>query len=108
MIYLASPYSSPDPAVREQRFRAACQATVALVRAGAVVFSPVVHGHPLAEHGLPTGPAFWLRIDGEFLERCDEVVVLKLDGWEESVGVQAEITLAVELGKTFRYMEVTA
>jgi len=31
MIYLASPYSSPDPAVREARFRAACKATAASI-----------------------------------------------------------------------------
>ena len=32
MIYLASPYTHPDPGVREARFDAACLATVELVR----------------------------------------------------------------------------
>jgi hypothetical protein len=31
MIYLASPYSHPDPLVREQRFRDACRATASLL-----------------------------------------------------------------------------
>ena len=31
MIYLASPYSDPAPAVREQRFEAACAVTAAMV-----------------------------------------------------------------------------
>lgn len=104
MIYLASPYSHPDPAVREQRFRAACRAAVALLHAGQVVFSPITHSHPLAQHGLPENWQFWERYDRAFLERCDEVVVLTLDGWEESVGVQAEILIARELGKPVRYV----
>jgi len=104
IIYLASPYSHPDPAVRELRFRAACQAAVALLHAGRVVFSPIAHSHPLVEHGLPTSWNFWQRFDCELLTRCDEVMVLMLDGWEESVGVQAEIRIARELGKLVRYL----
>lgn len=104
MIYLASPYSHPDPSVREQRFRAACRAAVALLHAGRVVFSPIAHSHPLAQHGLPGNWQFWERYDRAFLERCDEVVVLMLDGWQESVGVQAEIRIARELGKPVRYL----
>lgn len=84
MIYLASPYSHADPAVREARYRAACRATAALLKAGLVVFSPIVHSHPLVAFALPTGWDFWERIDRAYLARCDEVVVLMLDGWEES------------------------
>lgn len=104
MIYLASPYSHPDPAVRAQRFRAACRAAVALLHAGHVVFSPITHSHPLAQHGLPGNWQFWERYDREFLQRCDEVVVLMLPGWRKSVGVQAEIRIARELGKPVRYL----
>jgi nucleoside 2-deoxyribosyltransferase len=104
MIYLASPYSHPDPSVRERRFRAACRAAVALLHAGRVVFSPIAHSHPLAQHGLPGSWQFWERYDRAFLERCEEVVVLMLDGWQESVGVQAEIRIARELGKPVRYL----
>jgi nucleoside 2-deoxyribosyltransferase len=99
MIYLASPYSHPDPDVREQRYRAACRAAAELIQAGHIVFSPVIHSHPLTEFGLPTGWEFWQRLDLALLERCDELVVLKLEGWEESVGVQAEIRTALELRK---------
>jgi nucleoside 2-deoxyribosyltransferase len=104
MIYLASPYSHPDPAVREQRFHAACRAAVAMLHTGRVVFSPIAHSHPLAQHGLPGNWHFWEQYDRAFLERCDEVVVLMLDGWQESVGVQAEIRIARELGMPVRYL----
>ena len=104
MIYLASPYSHADAAVREQRFRAACRAAARLMRAGQVVFSPIAHGHPIAMHGLPTDWRFWEPFDREQLVRCDEVVVLTLDGWRESAGVQAEIRIAVEFGLPVRYI----
>lgn len=105
MMYLASPYSNPDPAVREQRFREACRVTAALVHAGYVVFSPVVHSHFLAEHGLPNTWAFWRKQDETFLERADSLVVLMLPGWQESVGVRGEIEIARELGKPTVYLE---
>jgi hypothetical protein len=105
MIYLASPDSHPDPAVREQRFHAACAGAVELIRAGHDVYCPVVLGHPLVDYGLPTEWKFWERQARAFLERCDELVVLMLDGWEASVGVQAEIRIADELGKPVRYLD---
>ena len=104
MIYLASPYSHPDPVVREQRFHAACRAAAALLRAGGAVYSPIAHSHPLVEHGLPTDWAFWEPRNREHLERCDEVVVLMLDGWQASTGVAAEIQIAEGLGKPVRYV----
>jgi len=104
MIYLASPYSHPDPRVREHRFRAACQATASLLRDGHVIFSPIVHSHPLVAFGLPTVWSSWERIDRAYLERCDEVMVLMLDGWEASIGVQAEIGIARALGKPVRFV----
>ena len=102
MIYLASPYSHPDPAIREQRYHAACRATAALLRIGHTVFSPIVHSHPLASLGLPTDWKFWARFDRDHLERCDEVWVLTLDGWRESVGVREEIRIARQLGRPVR------
>lgn len=104
MIYLASPYTHTDPAVREARFEAACQATAALVRCGQIVFCPVVHSHPLVQFDLPIEWEYWERFDREHLARCDELVVLMLDGWRESRGVQAEIDLAIELDMPIRYL----
>ncbi len=103
MIYLASPYSHPEAEVRRQRFEAACAAAAVLMRAGHIVFSPVVHGHPLAQRGLPADWSFWERHARWHLERCDEVVVLMLDGWAESDGVLAEVEIAGELGKAVWY-----
>ena len=104
MIYLASPYSHPDRAVRELRFREACRAAAKFMRCGQVVFSPIAHGHCICTYGLPTDWRFWEPFDRHHLERCDEFVVLMIDGWHESVGVQAEIRIAGEFGKPVRYV----
>jgi nucleoside 2-deoxyribosyltransferase len=104
ITYLASPYSHPDQAVREERYRAACRVAAALLLAGQPVFSPIAHSHPLVAYGLPADWSFWQRYDRELLARCDEVVVLMLAGWRESVGVREEIRIARELGKPVRYL----
>jgi hypothetical protein len=70
------------------------------------IYSPVVHGHPLVRYGLSADWSFWQRFDRPHLERCDEVVVLTLDGWRESIGVQAELKHAGVLGKPVRYLDV--
>ena len=103
MIYLASPYWHPEPTVRDQRYLAACRATVRLLLAGHTVFSPIVHGHSLIAFGLPMDWDFWSRHDEQYLRRCQELIVLAIPGWDESEGVQHEIDLAQRLGKVIRY-----
>ena len=36
---------------------------------------------------------------------CEEVVVLKLEGWQRSVGVNAEIAAARAMGKPITFLE---
>jgi hypothetical protein len=108
MIYLSSVYSNSDPSVREERFRIACRVTAALLRAGQLIVSPIAHSHVLVEHGLPSDWSFWERFDRTLLERCDELLVLTLPGWQESVGVQAEIQIARELNIPIRYLDPDA
>jgi hypothetical protein len=105
VIYLSSPYTDPELEVRAWRFCAACQAAAHLLRSGHLVFSPVAHTHPISLFGLPTEWEFWERQDRALLERCDRLVVLMLDGWRESLGVQAEIRIAAELGIPTEYWD---
>ena len=105
MIYLCSPYTASDPAVRQARFEAACRATAELIRQGRRVFSPIAYSHGLCRYGLLADWQFWQRIDLDFLAMCSEVIVLKLCGWETSVGVQAEIAAARALGKPVTFLE---
>jgi hypothetical protein len=105
LSYLASPYTADDPVVREARFEAACRATAELTRQGRTVFSPIVFSHQLCRYALPLDWRFWQRHDLKYLAMCSELIVLKLDGWEKSIGVQGEIAAAQEMGKPVRFME---
>lgn len=105
LCYLASPYSSPNPLQRIERFEAACSAAATLMLEGYLIFSPIAHTHPIAERGnLPTGWDFWRDYDLLHLEACTSMLVLMLPGWRKSVGVQDEIAIMERMGKSVRYM----
>ena len=106
LVYLASPYSHPDPAVKEQRYRDALKVLADLTKSGVVAYSPIVHSHPMArDHDLAGDWKFWDRIDRVFLSRCSKMIVAKLEGWDVSIGVHAEIIMAQEFGIPVEYME---
>ncbi len=106
LIYLACPYSHKDPAVREARFTAVNKAAAQLMGKGRYVFSPISHTHPIAKEGaLPLGWDFWEGYDRVMLAACTRLIVLKLDGWETSTGVTAEIKIAKEMGLPVEYMD---
>jgi hypothetical protein len=102
--YVCSPYSHCDPAVRQERFEAACRAAAELTRQGTTVYCPVAHTHAIAKYGLPLNWDYWQIHDRRFLEMCSEVVVLTLPGWRDSVGVTAEIEIARALGKPVSFL----
>ena len=107
MTYLCSPYSHPEAAVREQRFHQICAIAGELMQRGIVVFSPIAHSHPIAcQTELPEGWDFWRRFCTEFVCISNAMIVAKMDGWQESVGVQAEIALAEEFCIPIEYLEV--
>ena len=103
MIYVASPYSHPDAAVRTARYEEACRHAARLVREGRLAYSPIVHSHPLAELGLPGDWSYWADHNRRMLAACDAVVVLALPGWKESRGVAAEVAIAADLGLPVRF-----
>lgn len=98
LIYLASPYTSPDPAVRELRFNCAESALFLLLRDRIWAYSPIVHCHTLAQRNkLPTDHAYWLEYDFDFLRRSDALYTLAIAGWKTSVGATEERIAAASL-----------
>lgn len=104
MIYVASPYTHPDPKIQQLRFEQVCQATAYLLCQGKLAFSPIVHGHPLTRYKLPGDWGFWQAFGETLLGLSSEMMILTLDGWKESIGVQAEIKIAERLGKQISYI----
>ena len=76
-----------------------------MLRAGLIVFSPVVHSHPLTRYGLPGNWGFWKGYDRAYLEACSALAVLTLEGWRESQGVSSEIKAAEELGMPYCFID---
>lgn len=95
MIYLASPYSNKDPHIVRDRFLLVEQCTALLIQQGIFVWSPIVHCHEMAaKYKLPTDAAFWKSYNFDFIRRADAVYILRIPGWDESVGVKMEMDLA--------------
>jgi len=109
LVYLASPYSHPVRAVRNDRFRLVVKASAALRRQYGhryVFFSPIAHSHPISEYyGNPNDSAFWVAEDLAILRRFDELWVLMLDGWLASNGIRDERMTASEIAMPVRFVE---
>ena len=103
---LASPYSDPDGFVRAYRVAQAAKAAAKLTTEGHIAYSPVVHGHALCEVSNldPLSPIWYAHAEA-MLRMCDRVTVLRLEGWQTSVGVQHEIKLAKQLGLPVDYLD---
>lgn len=103
-FFVASPYSDPDAAVREQRYRAAVAFCAFAAAARMRVYSPIVHWHEAAKlGGLPTDAEFWLWLNREDLARSAGVIVLALPGWQASRGVAGELEQAARLAMNVQF-----
>lgn len=108
MEYVASPYTHPDPRVREHRFLTAKRFIVAALNQGMTPFSPIVYLHEIAkEHDLPKDADYWKKFNNQVMRRCESIFVLKMIGWQQSHGVQYEIMMAQELGLKFIWADYT-
>lgn len=107
IVYLATPYSHPDPKVRVQRYEAVTRHAAKMVAEGLVVFSPITMTHPIEVLG-ETDPApteYWIAFDEPFMDACAEAVVLMLPGWESSRGVAREIAHFTAQSKPILFVE---
>jgi hypothetical protein len=106
--YLATPYSCQDPLasyidkvrVENENFETVTHvAGLLLTKYQKVVFSPITMCHPIAlRHALPGDFEFWMVLNGRFLEKCSELLVVGTPGWAHSRGVNWELGRARELG----------
>lgn len=106
MIYLASPYSHKSVEVIIERVEQTGKYVAKELSEGKEVFSAVLYSHHILKHGdLPSDWTFWKHFCTHMIMKCREIVVLQLDGWEESEGVQAEIELANKFGLPIKYVK---
>lgn len=104
LTYVAGPYTHPEWSVKVERFKQLTEATRYLMETyGWNCFSPITHSHPLHEAGMRGDWAFWARIDEEYLEVSDKIIICLFEGWTRSVGVSAERAIALRKGVPIFY-----
>lgn len=105
MIYIASPYSHTDRAVRQQRYEKVFRYTANLKMQGVVCFSPIVYGHQFHEAGhMPINFEAWQAFNDHMLLAATSMHVLRLPGFDTSAGVKHEVVFADRHGIPVRYI----
>ena len=98
LIYLANPYSHKNKYIQDMRFLVTSYIGSKLIEKGFHIFSPIVESHNYAEvnPALKTDWEYWKAHDLLMIDKCDEVWVITMKGWENSIGVCAEIEYAYQ------------
>lgn len=107
LTYLASPYSK-YPHGRDAAFYEASKKAAELMLQGKKIFCPIAHSHAIETLGMKgeiKDGDFWLEQDFAVLGMCKELIVYKMQGWDTSYGVAAEIDFAHEHNIPVSYIE---
>lgn len=106
-VYLASPYTHSDPAIRQLRYEQAAHATALFLADRVTIYSPIAQFHHIAfTHRLPFDISFWQYHNAAMLRSARSLYVLTLPGWEESKGVKWEIATALALHIPVHYFSL--
>jgi hypothetical protein len=96
----------------ESRYGIATNVAAQLIERGLIVFSPITMTHPidkiLAKEGVTLGSDYWVRFDELFMRACSKMIVLTLEGWQQSHGIQREIEFFRAMGKEVEYLHPSA
>lgn len=108
LIYLAGPYSHKSRRVRVLREYAHAECAVRLLKNQQHVYSPIVETTALASRGglTDTDWKFWRNHDLVLLGRCDNMYILTIGGWKESIGVRGEVKFALKHKKGIYFVTV--
>lgn len=118
LIYLASPYTDQDFALRELRAKQVAKVAGHLIAHGYQIFCPIAHSHYIAnysevEAASAAGAGYektqthkmWMKLDLTMLEKCDRLFIYMLEGWDTSKGVEEEIQYALANDIPIAYLD---
>ena len=121
MWYIASPYACPvdnkesvisriqAETIQQRRYFEICEITAELINnyKNVAIFSPIAYTHHLSTRYGADPEMGWYAFDLKFLMEFPKtkstLVVVMMDGWAESVGVNLEICTAMKLGIPIKY-----
>jgi hypothetical protein len=98
-IIVVAPFNTPNEELKKRRVKTIATYCGELFKKGHIPVSALLSGLAFAEHSeLPTDTLTWANFSKLYVKGCDEMHVLKLDGYLESSGVLLEIEEATKLG----------
>ncbi|HET8688460.1 MAG TPA: DUF1937 family protein [Methanosarcina sp.] len=106
-VYVAAPYTHDVEDVVLERIELIYNAMAFLSKErGLHVTTPLFMHELCLRRPMPGDYAFWQTYCLNLLKRCDRLIVLKLEGWEESKGVKEEIRYCIENNIPYEFFEV--
>jgi hypothetical protein len=95
--YIAIPYNHPDEAVVQRRVETFCRVAAQIEVDGkyhalSAMFNVLLFLHG---HKLPTTWEFWEGYSCHMVRKADVLIVVCIDGWQDSTGVRGEIEEAM-------------
>jgi hypothetical protein len=103
--YCASPYSR-YPGGIQRAYEDVSREAALLIKAGLRVYCPIAMTHSLAlEGGIdPFAHELWMACDRPMMHAAKGLIVVMLEGWEDSRGVKEEIAYFRSAKKPIHYM----
>jgi len=100
LYYLAGPYTHESKAIMNEREIQHSKCAVALKNQGMAVYAPIPETTSLAKLGgmQETNWESWRDHDLNMLDRCDELLIMNINGWIQSKGVRGEVKFALQKG----------
>ncbi len=106
--YISNPYNGTDEQ-KEERAQIAARVCGLLLKKGIHAWSPIVHNHAMMktfdQFTLEERRTKILDFDFSLLKSSKGMIVLKIEGWEQSYGVKAEIELCKKLSIPIFYLD---
>lgn len=106
LIYIASPYTNDDKFIKEVWVLVVSKVCAELMKEGKIIFSPIAMGHNISKTAdIPSDWAYWADTCVAYLERCQALYVVMIEGWKKSTGVTAEIQIAIDMNIPIMYID---
>lgn len=107
-FYLASPYSHKDRRIRHRRALYAKEYSGLLLEMGVKNFSPIAYCDPIADvFDLPRDADWWWNFNLGFMRSTCGLIVARIEGWQESKGVEMELNWYKDEGAPIFFCTIT-
>lgn len=105
--YLATPYSKYEGGIWLAQMEACRAAAYVIQQQNRSVYSPIAHSHYIAIHGKidPLDHSLWMAQCKPMMDAACGLIVVKMQGWQESVGIRQEIAAFEAAGKPVEYLD---